>query len=210
MSPCILVSLADVEGLFGKHGLGGHLVHPAQVDALAELKYASWRLADGLGIGQDFHSASPKKAMYMTKLTTTLLMRDNHTPARGTRNYIHLIRLPRPNLTDSRRDGSPHSLGKYPLHKYVAPFFLRKRKRKQPGAKILSYIVNHVHATTLELPLCISSNKIDDEIWHSQKSPPNRKRSPSLLTMFFHHREVNLNTFGRWVCRRQGGLPVVK
>ena len=151
-----------------------------------------------------------QRRQYMTKLTTTLLMRDNHTPARGTRNYIHLIRLPRPNLTDSRRDGSPHSLGKYPLHKYVAPFFLRKRKRKQPGAKILSYIVNHVHATTLELPLCISSNKIDDEIWHSQKSPPNRKRSPSLLTMFFHHREVNLNTFGRWVCRRQGGLPVVK
>ena len=40
--------LADVEGLFGEDGLGGHRVHPAQVRPLAELEYAGGRLdADG-------------------------------------------------------------------------------------------------------------------------------------------------------------------
>ena len=37
--------LADVEGLFGEDGLGGHRVHPAQVRPLAELEDAGGRLA---------------------------------------------------------------------------------------------------------------------------------------------------------------------
>ena len=41
----MIVALADVEGLLGKDGLGGHLVHPAEVDALAELEDAGRRLA---------------------------------------------------------------------------------------------------------------------------------------------------------------------
>ena len=51
-SPCIFVVLADVEGLFGEDCLGGHLVHPPQVDPLAELEYASRSLTGGLGSGE--------------------------------------------------------------------------------------------------------------------------------------------------------------
>ena len=53
-SPCILVVLADVEGLFGEDGLGGHLVHPPQVDPLAQLEYACGSLVGGLGPGEAF------------------------------------------------------------------------------------------------------------------------------------------------------------